>query len=167
MIAGLLLWAISAFGMSDSARVLSADAFFSIVRQYHPVVRSAGLQVARAEANILAARGAFDPVVGGDFDQKTLDGKTYYQYFRPELSIPTWYGLELLAGVEDVRGERVNPEATIGSLSYAGAKLNINSIWIDSRRAVLRQAQALRSQSEAEQRLTVNNLLFDICRAPA
>jgi outer membrane protein TolC len=153
------------FAAGDSLHVLSPDAFFSIVRQYHPVVRSAALQVQRSEAGIQAARGAFDPVASGTFNQKTLDGKTYYQYFRPELSIPTWYGLELLAGVEDVRGERVNPEATIGSLSYAGAKLQLNGLWMDARRAVLRQAQALRTQMEAERRLAVNNLLYDAAGA--
>lgn len=156
----LLVLVKNAVCMSDSTRVLTADAFFSIVRQYHPVVRAAGLQLQRAEAGILAARGAFDPAGGFGFDQKTLDGKTYYQYFRPELSIPTWYGLELIAGIEEVRGERVNPEATIGSLSYAGAKLNVNSIGMDSRRAVLRQAQAIRTQTEAEQHLSINNLLY-------
>ncbi len=162
----LLFWASRAVALtSDSARILTPDAFFAIVRQYHPMVRSAALQVQRAEAGIQSARGTFDPVATATFDQKTLDGKTYFQYFRPEVSIPTWYGLELLAGVEDVRGERVNPEATIGSLSYAGAKLNINSIWIDSRRAVLRQAQALRAQTEAERRLAVNNLLYEAAGA--
>lgn len=157
----LLLAPVGATAVTDSARVLSRDAFIAIVRAYHPLVRSAALQVERARAGILQARGAFDPTVDAAFSNKTLDGKQYYQYFNPQVTIPTWYGLELIGGAEEVWGSRVNPEATLGQISYAGAKLNLNGIWLDSRRAALQQARILRDQSEAEQRLAVNNLLYD------
>ena len=156
-----MAFALVSRAASDSLHMLTRDAFLSIVRVYHPVVRSAALQVERAKAGIQQARGAFDPTIAAGFSSKTLDGKSYYQYFNPELSIPTWYGLELIGGVEDVRGERVNPEATVGQLSYAGAKLNISGILVDSRRATLQQAKSVAQQSEAERRLAVNNLLYD------
>ncbi len=153
--------AFNAGAKTDSANVLTKDAFLSIVRAYHPVVRSAALQVERAKAGIQQARGAFDPTINAGFSSKTLDGKSYYQYFNPELSIPTWYGLELIGGVEEVRGERVNPEATVGQLSYAGTKLNISGVLLDGRRAILQQAKNVAQQTEAERRLAVNNLLYD------
>ncbi len=156
-----LLLSHSAFGINDSLRTLGEKEFLSIVRQYHPVVRSAGLQVIRAQAGIQQARGAFDPLLRGGLSQKTLEGKQYYQYFSSEISIPTWFGLEIVGGTEDVNGERVNPETTNGVLSYAGAKLNLNSIVMDSRRAILRQAKALLRQSLAERMLAVNSLIYE------
>jgi outer membrane protein TolC len=47
----------------------------------------------------------------------------------------------------------------LGKTSYLGAKLSTNELLFDARRAALRQAQALRSLSEAERRLAVNDLL--------
>lgn len=156
---------LSKAGTEDSARVLTREAFIAIVQQYHPVVRSAALDVARADARILQARGAFDPVAAADFDRKTFDGKLYYRYLNPELSIPTWYGLELVAGVEEAIGDRINPERTPGGLSYAGAKLNLSGLWLDNRRAILRSAQAVRTQTEAERRLAVNAVMYDALSA--
>lgn len=150
---------------TDSTNVLTKDGFLAILRSYHPVVKAANLRVASAKAGIQQARGAFDPTIDAGFSNKTLDGKTYYQYLNPQLTIPTWYGLELIGGVEDVRGERVNPEATLGQLSYAGAKLNLSGILLDSRRAALQQAKSLAQQTEAERRLAVNNLLYDALSA--
>ncbi len=161
----VMLFSTIAGAMTDSTRILTKDAFVSIVRAYHPVAKSAALQVVRAKAGIQQARGAFDPTIAAGFSSKTLDGKNYYQYFNPELSIPTWYGLELIGGVEDVRGERVDPEATVGQLSYAGAKLNISGIFLDARRAALQQAKSIAQQSEAERVLAVNNLLYDALSA--
>jgi outer membrane protein TolC len=157
----ILVASFTAKAQSDSTRLLTKDAFLAIVRAYHPVVKSAALQVARAKAGIQQARGAFDPTIDAGLSSKTLDGKAYYQYFNPQITIPTWYGLELIGGVEDVRGERVSPEATTGALSYAGAKLNLSGILLDNRRAILQQAKSIALQSEAERRLAVNNLIYE------
>jgi outer membrane protein TolC len=145
--------------------VLTRDEFVGIVRSYHPIAKAADLQLARAEAGIRQARGAFDPVLEGSFQRKTLDEKVYYSYLNPQITIPTWYGLELIAGTEDVWGERLNPEATQGRLSYAGAKFNVTGIWLDSRQAILQQAHALRNQSVAERRIALNNLVYDALAA--
>ncbi len=150
---------------ADSLRVLSQESFLGIVRLYHPVVKQAGLMVERAKANVLQARGAFDPMLNADLDRKTFDGKLYYSYLNPQLTIPTWYGLELKAGLEEILGTRTSSELTVGQTSYAGAKLNANNIFFDKRRAVLRQAQVMRRQSEAEQRLMINDLLYDAVSA--
>lgn len=151
----------SLYAATDSLVVLNELEFLNIVRQYHPVVLSAGLEVERAYAGIQSARGGFDPTIGAGLSQKTLDGKTYYRYFNPEISIPTWYGLELVAGTEDINGERLNPEVTNGQLSYAGAKLNLNGLLMDARRATLLQAKSLLRQSLAERTLAVNKLLYE------
>lgn len=164
LVALILCFAVQGFA-SDTLRVLRKNDVLNIVRAYHPVVQQAGIRVSRAAADVQAARGGFDPVLRTDLDRKTFDGKLYYNYFNPEINIPTWYGIELKAGVEEVRGERVTTEATLGKTSYAGAKVPVNNLLFDKRRAVLRQAQAVRQQTEAERRLAVNDVIYDALAA--
>jgi outer membrane protein TolC len=156
---GLLVW--MGVHAADTAKVLSQEAFVNIVRAYHPVVLQSGLQVQRAGAEVMKARGAFDPTAGADLDRKTFDGKQYYSYFRSELAIPTWYGIDLKGGIEEVIGDRVSEESTLGKTAYAGVKVSTNSLLFDKRRAMLRQAQTMSDLSEAERRLAVNDLMLD------
>jgi len=150
----------------DSLLLLSKDELVSIVRRYHPVVRQAGLAVERSEAGVRAARGAFDPKLGAEFDRKTLDREFYYSYFHPNISIPTWYGLELKAGAEEIAGNRVSRERTLGETSYAGIKWSVTQgLLFDERRATLRQAQTLVQLSEAERQQQVNTILYDALAA--
>jgi outer membrane protein TolC len=145
----------------DGLLKLDKDQFFAIVRKYHPIVKQAQLSVDRAEAEIQSARGAFDPSLVGSYERKSFDGKLYYSYFNPQVTIPTWYGVDVKAGLEEVLGDRTPTEWTKGKTSYLGVKVNTNSILFDSRRATLRQAQSFKKQSEAERALLVNDLLFD------
>ncbi len=152
-------WALNA---QDSVRILSKDDVINIVKNYHPVVKQAELQVRQAQADILTSRGAFDPNIGATFKRKTFDGDFYYSYFNPEFKIPTWYGIDLMAGVEEVLGDRVTQEATLGKTSYVGVSMSVlQGLVFDSRRATLRQAQTYFEMSKAEQRLQVNNILRD------
>lgn len=150
----------------DSAMYLSKNDVLSIVKQYHPIVKQAALKVDRYGAEVLAARGGFDPYLKANAEQKTLDGTQYYSYFNPELKIPTWYGIEFKAGAEEVYGSRTFNELTPGKSMYAGVKVSaLKGLLFDERRATLRQAQALQEMTEAEQRLTVNNVLFEAISA--
>ena len=145
----------------DSTYVLTRDAFLSIVKKNHPTIKAANIQVRRAGSELLAARGGFDPSVTVDYEQKEFGGKPYYNYFNPELVIPTWYGVEFKAGLEDITGDRLDPEITKGQNSYVGVKVPATGLLFDKRRAVLRQAQQIVLMTEAERLLTVNDLLFD------
>jgi len=164
----LLSLALSNAGMaqdSAAARALSPAGLRAIVRAYHPVVRIAELRVDQADANTLAARGAFDPLANAGLDRKSFDGKLYYSYAAGEISIPTWYGLELKTGIEEVVGTRVNPESTLGTTSYTGVKWNATSVILDTRRAVLRQARALQAASLADQQNAANDVQFEALAA--
>lgn len=150
----------------DSLLYLTKDEVVSIVKKYHPVVKQATIKVERAKAGITESRGAFDPVLKANLDRKTFDGDLYYSYFNPELSIPTWYGIELRAGAEEVVGSRYISERTFGKTSYAGVKVSVlDGLILDERRAVLKQSRIMRQLTEAEQRVTVNNILFEAVAA--
>lgn len=156
-----LSWSVFCSAADSNRYVLSKEHFINIVKQYHPIARQAGTRVQRADATVLQSRGAFDPLLSTTLDRKSYDGKLYYSYFRPELTIPTWYGVEMKAGVEEIVGSRVTSEATLGQTSYVGVKVPASQLLFDKRRAMLRQAQALAQQSEAERKLAINNLLYD------
>jgi outer membrane protein TolC len=115
----------------------------------------------RAEAMVTASRAGFDPVLYMSSEKKTFDGKNYYDLFHPELKIPTWYGIEVKAGLENNMGDLLNPELSKGKSSYLGVSVPIGrNLVMDKRRAVLRQARLFREQSKTERLLAMNDLLY-------
>ncbi len=156
-----VLLSVSSFASDSTLHILTKDDFINIVKQYHPIAKQADLQVERSKANVQQSRGAFDPELGTTLDRKTFDGKLYYSYFKPELTIPTWYGIDLKAGVEEIIGSRVSTESTLGQTSFIGVKVSAGQIFFDKRRAALRQAQAFQQQTAEERKLAINNVLYD------
>ncbi len=146
---------------NDTVRVLGLESFMNIVRTYHPVVRVATIQVDKSKAEVLKSRGAFDPGFTSATESKTLGDKQYFNYTRHELLIPTWYGVDIKAGVDKAEGYYLNPESTKGSVGYVGVKVPANALFFDKRRAALQQAQAMKKVSEEERRLTVNDLIYE------
>ncbi|HOZ80410.1 MAG TPA: TolC family protein [Ferruginibacter sp.] len=147
----------------DSAsKILSPENFIAIVKQFHPVIKQANINIEKAAADITTARGGFDPSIYLDTDQKTFDGKNYYSYVNPELKIPTWYGIEVKAGLENNGGQFLNSETSTGQSSYVGLSVPLaKNLLMDKRRAVLQQAKIFKSQTEAERLNIINDLLYN------
>ncbi len=143
-------------------RKLSPAQFIEWMRQYHPVARQARLLVDQAQADLLSARGSFDPLLYFNSDQKTFDGTNYYNYNHAQLKIPTWYGVEIMAGAESNIGDRTQNEVTLGNSSYAGFMVPLaKNLFLDRRRAVLEQSKIFIDLSVADQRNFLNDLLFE------
>ncbi len=141
-------------------KYLSLDAALEIIRKYHPVVRQASLDVEQARAELLSSRGFFDPALYYEADRKTFDGSNYFNYTNPSLKIPTWYGLDIKAGLENNTGSRVNPTMTIGQSTYVGVTLPVlKGLLFDKRRAAVQQGKLFVKMSVQEQRQTVNDFL--------
>lgn len=156
---------VACMGVPDrlsAQQLFGVESFIQWVKQYHPVARQAGLQVSKAEADLLSARGGFDPSVGINASRKTFDGKNYYYYTNPELKIPTPIGIDLKTGLENNGGNYITSEVTKGRTSYLGVEVPVGKgLLFDNRRAVLQQAKIYRDQSEQEKRSMLNDLLFD------
>ncbi|MFZ1369927.1 MAG: TolC family protein [Ferruginibacter sp.] len=152
----------SAAFSQDSLQTLSLTNFLSIVKNYHPVAKQAAITVQMADAAVLSRRGAFDPVISGGGNDKTFDGTTYYRNNTTQLSIPTWYGIEIQTGIEYLSGSRFNPEATAGKTGFAGISIPLaKNLLMDKRRAALQQAKIMQQASEAERKIMLNDLLLD------
>ncbi|MFN9784913.1 MAG: TolC family protein, partial [Sphingobacteriales bacterium] len=146
----------------DTTRTLSESEFLNIVRAYHPMVKQASLMVERAQADLTASRAGFDPAFYVASDRKTFDGKNYYNYVNPELKIPTWFGVEVKAGLENNSGSFTDPSLSLGKSSYLGVSVPVGkNLLMDKRRAALQQAKIFREQSKVEQSLAINDLLID------
>ncbi len=146
----------------DSLQTLSAKQLMEIVKQFHPIAKQADIFIEKAKADVTIARGMFDPVLANETAEKTFDGTNYYYYNRPELSIPTWFGVEVTAGLEYLSGNRTDPEETKGKTSYVGISVPLaKNLLMDKRRAALQTAKIFREASAIEKRNILNNLLLD------
>lgn len=164
MLLCMLLLPVSLRAQQDSfpSAVLSEQDLLNVIRTYHPLVKQADYSLERAEAAITASRGGFDPVLDLSSSRKRFGGDLYYSYYNPELVIPTWYGIEIYGGLENVNGGRVNSESSLGKTSYLGVSVPLlKDLVIDKRRAALQQAKIYLKQSAAERTMLVNDLLFD------
>lgn len=146
----------------DSLLLLNAEQVLEIVRKYHPVARQTSLNIEQAGADILIAKGAFDPVIGAYVAKKTFNGTNYYQQTSPQLTIPTWFGIEINTGLESLTGNRLDPTMTAGKSSYIGFTVPLaKDLLLDKRRAFLKQARIFNSMAITEQRAVINDLLMD------
>jgi outer membrane protein TolC len=150
----------------DSVKTLSAGQVLEIVKRFHPVAKQADIFVEKAKADVTIAKGMFDPFLQNETAQKTFDGTDYYFYNRPELSVPTWYGIEIKAGLEYLSGSRTEPVDTKGETSYLGISIPLaKNLLMDKRRAALQTAKIFREASAVEKRNMLNNLLLDAMKS--
>jgi outer membrane protein TolC len=168
-LAGMCIMVLQLFSQVHAQSVVfSQEQFVWYVKNHHPVVVQAGLLLDQGESAVRKARGDFDPVIQADLDQKYYDDKTYYSLLGAGLKIPTWYGIELETGFDQNRGVFLNPENNVpeGGLWYAGISVPIGQgLFIDERRAVLKQAQIFAQSTIAEQERILNNLFFEAIKA--
>lgn len=164
MITMLLLSCIAfspIFPQTNKQQIFPLDSFIQQIKKYHPIAKQANIQVDKAVAELLSAKGSFDPTIAFDASRKTFDSKNYYYYTNPELGIPLAIG-NIKTGIENNGGDYITSEITKGKTSYLGVELPLGKgLLMDKRRAILQQAKLYRNQSEQERLLILNNLLFD------
>jgi outer membrane protein TolC len=146
----------------DSLKTLSEKQVIEIVKQFHPIAKQADINIEKAKTDITIARGMFDPLLSTKLSNKTFDGTEYYNHFQPEFVIPTWYGIEINAGLENLRGSRTDPQETPGRTSFAGITVPLaKNLLMDKRRAALQQAKIFKQLNEVERRRIINDLVLD------
>jgi outer membrane protein TolC len=163
LIAFLLLISLSGKA-SDSTIVLNLDTFIYYVKNFHPVAKQAQLKVNEGNANMLTARGNFDPKISSTLDEKYYGQKEYFQYFNAGISIPTWAGVDIKSGYNSTYGDFFNPESKTpdAGLYQVGVSVPVlQGLLFDQRRNAFRQAEVYRKSTVEEQRLMLNDLLLE------
>ncbi len=150
--------------MSDSLPdLLTLDRFLKEVASYHPAAANARMLQDQAAAGLTYAKGAFDPKLYADWEQKSFDGKNYFTMGSSGLKMQTPYALSLKSEFNIARGQFLNPENKLPSEGQAvvGVSLPLlNGLIIDPERAGLQQARLGILSGEAQQRIQMNDLLF-------
>lgn len=146
----------------EDSTALPVNTFRELVLENHPIAQQARLIRQRAKAQKLRASGNFDPQLFSDIQQKQFDEKTYYQLQNSGVKIPAWFGLSAKAGYELNEGLYLNNQNTVpgSGLWYTDISLTLGQgLFIDRRRAMLKQARLLEESADFEVRMELNRLL--------
>lgn len=158
----LILGYFQIYGQQES-KVLTLEAVFDQVKKYHPMAGRALMQRDFAAAELLKAKGSFDPTTQSTISQKNFDNKDYYSLINGEVKIPTWYGVDIKGGYDINRGlflgnENKTPD---NGLWYAGVSVPLGQgLWIDDRRAQVKSAQIGLNLAKNLQSDMTNEVLF-------
>ena len=161
-----ILLFFSAISWSQNLAVdstLTLDAYLGYVKQFHPLVKQANLEVSQAQAGIIAARGGFDPKIEVDYENKQFKSTEYFDLLNATFKIPTWYGIEIKAGFEQMDGVFLNPQnnTPLNGLAMAGISVPIGQgLLINKRMADLKKSKIYANLSQAERDLEVANVLY-------
>lgn len=166
---GILLISIClTFSLSGQNNTFSQTELFNTIKENHPLIERAGLLDRIAAENVKIARAGFDPNVSSDWENKQFDDKRYYNIWKNQVNLPTWYGLEVTAGYDFANGEFLNaenylPEAGVG---YLGISANLlQGLIIDERRTNLRLANIDVNALSVQKQLIINDLLYNSGKA--
>jgi outer membrane protein TolC len=152
----------NAYGQIDSS-TLTLESVFDQVKKYHPMAGRALLQRDFAAAELLKAKGSFDPTAQSTISQKYFANKDYYSLINGEVKIPTWYGIDFKGGYDINRGiflgnENKTPD---NGLWYAGVSVPLGQgLWIDERRAQVKSARIGQNLAINQQQDMTNEVLF-------
>jgi outer membrane protein TolC len=138
--------------------------YLGYVKKFHPLVKTANLEINKAQATLMAARGAFDPKIEVDFDKKQFKDTEYYSILNSSFKIPTWYGIEIKAGFDQNEGYYLNPENTVPNAGLTSLGISVplgQGLFINQRMADLRKAKMQMQLGQAERKLQAIAVLYD------
>ncbi|WP_035334497.1 TolC family protein [Dokdonia sp. PRO95] len=164
----VLCYAFAKAGLAQtpvlSPQNISFEEYLGYVKQHHPLIKQAELVLSTGEANLLKARGGFDPKIEVDYDRKKFKDTEYFDQLNATFKIPTWYGIELKGSFEENTGEFLNPNLTVpeDGLYSAGVSFALaQGLLINERMATLKKARFFEQQTIADRDLLVNNLIYE------
>ena len=167
----LLFLGATTYGQSNSEvqlpgnlKEMSFNEYLGFVKKYHPLVKNANLEISKAQANLMMARGGFDPKLELDYNKKQFQGTEYYSIMNSSFKIPTWYGIDIKAGFEDNEGYYLNPQNKTPNNGLAALGISVplgQGLLINQRMADLQKAKIQVKLSQAEQKLMAVAILYD------
>ena len=156
------------FSLLYSQEIISEKDYLLMVLQEHPISRQADLLEVQGLANLLKAKGWFDPKLDVSYDQKSFDGKNYFQVASGGIKIPTWIGADFKLDYNWNNGIFINPENNLptSGLISAGIELPIlRGLIMDKRRSDLQQGKNFAQMGVLERQQLLNNLILDARKA--
>ncbi|MBC7606090.1 MAG: TolC family protein [Burkholderiales bacterium] len=148
----------------ENPNELSYNEYLGYVKKFHPLVKTANLELPKAQANLMMARGGFDPKIEVDFAKKEFKNTEYYSVLNSSFKIPTWYGIEIQAGFDNNGGIYLNPQDKVPNQGLTSFGITIplgQGLLINQRMADLRKAKIQIQMSESERKLQAILVLYD------
>lgn len=164
LLIAFLLFGFTAFGQEFASKELTYTEFLGYVKKYHPLVKNANLEINKAQANLMMARGGFDPKIEVDFSKKQFKDKEYYSILNSSFKIPTWYGIEIKAGFDNNEGIYLNPENSVPNQGLTSLGISVplgQGLFINQRMADVRKAKIQMQLSQSERKLQAIAVLYD------
>lgn len=155
---------INLHGQNLVSREFTYNEFIGYVKKYHPLVKNANLEINKAQANMMVARGGFDPNIEVDFSKKQFKNNEYYSILNSSFKIPTWYGIDIKAGLDNSEGIYLNPENTLPNQGLTSLGISVplgQGLIINQRMADLRKAKVQIQLSQSERKIEAIGILFD------
>ncbi len=157
----LFIASATAFSQTNNLK-LNIEEVLAIVKTFHPIVKQAKINIEKSKADVTIARGSFNPIIANYLGNKTIANTNYYNLINPSITIPTWFGIEVSAGVQDYSGDRLDNSMTNGKQNYVGIQVPLlKNLLIDKRRASLKQAIIFKDLRNTQQQIVVNDILMD------
>ena len=167
----LTLFGMSIHGQTDTESTLppnlkemSYNEYLGFVKKYHPLVKNANLEISKAQANLMMARGGFDPKLELNYNKKQFQGTEYYSVLNSSFKIPTWYGIDIKAGFDENEGYYLDPQNKTPSNGLTSLGITVplgQGLLINQRMADLQKAKIQVKLSQAEQKLEAIAVLYD------
>lgn len=157
-----------AFPQKFDKDILSFSEYLGYVKKYHPMVSRANLEIDKAQAQLMQARGGFDPKIEVDFDKKQFRDKEYYTILNSSFKIPTWYGIEIKAAFDNSEGVYVNPQNYTPNQGLTSLGITVpvgQGLFINQRMADLRNAKLQINLSQSQQRILALDVLYNASEA--
>ena len=159
-----LFFGIAASAQEIASKEFTYNEFLGYVKKYHPLVKNANLNIDAAQANLMMARGGFDPKIEVDFSQKQFKGQEYYSILNSSFKIPTWYGVEIKAGFDNNEGVYLNPENKTPNQGLTSLGISVplgQGLFINQRMADVRKAKIEVQLSQSERKLQAIAVLHE------
>ncbi|AXG74214.1 TolC family protein [Flavobacterium arcticum] len=150
------------------SNTLTFNEYLGYVKKYHPIVKQANLEIDKAQAGLMQARGGFDPKIEVDYNEKDFTDKEYYSLLTSSFKIPTWYGIEVKAGFDNSEGIYLNPQNTTPNQGLTSLGITVplgQGLFINQRMADVRTAKIQLQLSDADRKLKAINVLYDAAAA--
>ena len=146
------------FSESQSVEAIPFSNLLQWVLQNHPILKQANNYLPIAKAELLIAKGAFDPTISMYRSEKNEGASKYYQSQNLDLSIPNYYG----GGISISNPVTKSNTGELGSLGFTAELPLLKGLITDYRRTALGKAKINVKMSLAERDQWINDLVRDL-----
>jgi outer membrane protein TolC len=160
-----MMFLFYSWNSSGQINVLNERDFIKVLIDNHPIAQRATLEIEIGKQEVIAAKGAFDPIIGGTAYRKIFKGDDYYTKYDAGIRQPlNLLGMDIQGGIEINRGNFLNPERNtpLSGLGYLGLRLPLlQGMAIDQRRTDIELSKLYLEQKQINNLNVLNKLLMN------